>query len=128
MLGDMDAFQWVFYYGDRPAYETVGAAILQGWFARFPKMQLLLSEQGTVWAPYIIRKLDHAFLMGTQGHVGQARRCARATTSSSTASSRRSPRRTSTASSKRWASSRSCSAPTSPTAKGSPSRRPTSAS
>jgi predicted TIM-barrel fold metal-dependent hydrolase len=64
MLGDMNAFQWAFYYGDRPAMETVGAAILQGWFARFPKMQLLLSEQGTVWVPYTVRKLDHAFLMG----------------------------------------------------------------
>jgi predicted TIM-barrel fold metal-dependent hydrolase len=71
MLGDMDAFQWVFYYGDRPAYETVGAAILQGWFARFPKMQLLLSEQGTVWAPYIIRKLDHAFMMGRRATWGK---------------------------------------------------------
>jgi len=55
MLGDMDAFQWVFYYGDRPAMETVGAAILQGWFNRFPNMKLLLSEQGTVWLPYTLR-------------------------------------------------------------------------
>jgi predicted TIM-barrel fold metal-dependent hydrolase len=70
MLGDMDAFQWVFYYGDRPAMETVGAAILQGWFARFPNMQLLLSEQGTVWLPYTIRKLDHAFLMGRRATWG----------------------------------------------------------
>jgi predicted TIM-barrel fold metal-dependent hydrolase len=67
MLGDMDAFQWVFYYGDRPAMETVGAAILQGWFERFPNMQLLLSEQGTVWLPYLLRKMDHAFLMGRKG-------------------------------------------------------------
>jgi predicted TIM-barrel fold metal-dependent hydrolase len=67
MLGDMDAFQWVFYYGDRPAMETVGAAILQGWFEKFPKMQLLLSEQGTVWLPYLLRKMDHAFLMGRRG-------------------------------------------------------------
>jgi predicted TIM-barrel fold metal-dependent hydrolase len=71
MLGDMDSFQWVFYYGDRPAMETVGAAILQGWFARFPKMQLLLSEQGTVWVPYTIRKLDHAFLMGRRATWGK---------------------------------------------------------
>ncbi len=71
MLGDMDAFQWVFYYGDRPAMETVGAAILQGWFARFPKMQLLLSEQGSVWVPYTIRKLDHAFLMGRRATWGK---------------------------------------------------------
>ena len=67
MLGDMDAFQWVFYYGDRPAMETVGAAILQGWFERFPNMKLLLSEQGTVWLPYLIRKMDHAFMMGRPG-------------------------------------------------------------
>jgi predicted TIM-barrel fold metal-dependent hydrolase len=67
MLGDMDAFQWVMYYGDRPAYETVAAAILQGLFARFPNIRLLLSEQGTVWVPYIVRKMDHAFLMGRRG-------------------------------------------------------------
>jgi predicted TIM-barrel fold metal-dependent hydrolase len=71
MLGDMDAFQWVFYYGDRPAMETVGAAILQGWFARFPNMQLLLSEQGTVWLPYTLRKLDHSFLMGRRATWGK---------------------------------------------------------
>ncbi len=101
MLGDMDAFQWVFYYGDRPAMETVGAAILQGWFARFPKMQLLLSEQGTVWLPYTIRKLDHAFLMGRRATWGTLDRCVRASTSRTTASSRRSPRRTSTGWSRR---------------------------
>jgi predicted TIM-barrel fold metal-dependent hydrolase len=74
MLGDMDAFQWVFYYGDRPAMETVGAAILQGWFERFPKMQLLLSEQGTVWLPYLIRKMDHAFMMGRRGTWAKLRK------------------------------------------------------
>jgi predicted TIM-barrel fold metal-dependent hydrolase len=71
MLGDMDAFQWVFYYGDRPAMETVGAAILQGFFARFPNMKLLLSEQGTLWVPYLIRKLDHAFFMGRRATWGK---------------------------------------------------------
>jgi len=71
MLGDMDALQWVLYYGDRPAYETVAAAVLQGLFARFPNVQLLLSEQGTVWLPYIVRKLDHAFLMGRRATWGQ---------------------------------------------------------
>jgi len=69
-VGDMNAFQWVMYYGDRPAYETVAAAILQGLFARFPNVKLLLSEQGTVWVPYIVRKMDHAFLMGRRGTWG----------------------------------------------------------
>ena len=71
MLGDMNALQWVLYYGDRPAMETVAAAILQGWFARFPKMQLLLSEQGTVWAPYMLRKMDHSFMMGRKASWGK---------------------------------------------------------
>jgi predicted TIM-barrel fold metal-dependent hydrolase len=73
-LGGMTAFQWVLYHGDRPAMETVAAAILQGWFARFPDMLLLLSEQGTVWAPYIVRKMDHAFLMGRRGTWGALER------------------------------------------------------
>src|SRR4029450_9229846 len=64
MLGDMNALQWVLYYRDRPASAPVAAAILQGLFNRFPNVKLLLSEQGTVWVPYIVRKMDHAFLMG----------------------------------------------------------------
>ena len=71
ILGDMDAFQWAMYYGDRPAYETVAAAVLQGWFARFPKMKLLLSEQGTLWVPYLLRKMDHAFMMGRRATWGK---------------------------------------------------------
>jgi len=64
ILGDMTAFQWVMYYGDRPAYELAAAAILQGFFNRFPNVKLLLSEQGTVWVPYFVRKMDHAALLG----------------------------------------------------------------
>jgi predicted TIM-barrel fold metal-dependent hydrolase len=71
MLGDMNAFQWMMYYGDRPAYETVAAAVLQGLFNRFPNVNLLLSEQGTVWLPYITRKMDHAFLMGRRATWGK---------------------------------------------------------
>jgi predicted TIM-barrel fold metal-dependent hydrolase len=59
------------YYGDRPAYETVAAAILQGLFNRFPNVQLLLSEQGTVWVPYLVRKMDHAFLLGRKATWGK---------------------------------------------------------
>jgi predicted TIM-barrel fold metal-dependent hydrolase len=69
-VGDMDAFQWAMYYGDRPAMETVAAAILQGWLARFPNIKLLISEQGTMWVPYLVRKMDHAFLMGRKATWG----------------------------------------------------------
>ncbi|HEX5587160.1 MAG TPA: amidohydrolase family protein [Acidimicrobiia bacterium] len=71
MLGDMNAFQWMMYYGDRPAYEMVAAAVLQGIFQRFPNVKLLLSEQGTVWMPYIVRKMDHAFMMGRKATWGK---------------------------------------------------------
>ncbi|MBW8824901.1 MAG: amidohydrolase family protein, partial [Acidobacteria bacterium] len=30
----------------------------------FPNIKVCLSELGTVWVPYTIRKMDHAFLMG----------------------------------------------------------------
>jgi predicted TIM-barrel fold metal-dependent hydrolase len=63
-FGDFDAFQWVMYWGDRPAMELTSALILHNFFGRFPKIRVLLSEMGTVWVPYTLRKADHAFLMG----------------------------------------------------------------
>jgi predicted TIM-barrel fold metal-dependent hydrolase len=59
-----DAFQWLHYWGDRPAMETVSALIFHGLFERFPNLRVVFSEQGTVWVPYLVRKMDHAFLMG----------------------------------------------------------------
>jgi predicted TIM-barrel fold metal-dependent hydrolase len=64
VFGDFDAFQWMMYWGDRPAIELTSALILHNFFGRFPKMRVLLSEQGTVWLPYTLRKMDHAFMMG----------------------------------------------------------------
>ena len=63
-FGDFDAFQWMMYWGDKPAYELTAALILHNFFGRFPNMKVLLAEVGTVWVPYILRKMDHAFLMG----------------------------------------------------------------
>jgi predicted TIM-barrel fold metal-dependent hydrolase len=71
MLGDMDAFQYLFYYGDRPAMETVGAAILQGLFARFPHIKLLISEQGSLWVPYLIKGMDNTYFMGRKATWGK---------------------------------------------------------
>jgi predicted TIM-barrel fold metal-dependent hydrolase len=61
---DFDAFQWMMYWGDRPAIELTSALVLHNFFGRFPNMKVCLSEQGTVWVPYTIRKMDHAFMMG----------------------------------------------------------------
>jgi predicted TIM-barrel fold metal-dependent hydrolase len=64
VFGDFDAFQWVMYWGDRPAMELVAGLILHNFFGRYPNIRICLSEQGTVWVPYTLRKMDHAFLMG----------------------------------------------------------------
>jgi predicted TIM-barrel fold metal-dependent hydrolase len=64
VFGDFDAFQWMMYWGDRPAIELTSALILHNFFGRFPNIKVCLSEQGTVWLPYTLRKMDHAFLMG----------------------------------------------------------------
>ena len=64
VFGDFDAFQWMMYWGDRPAMELTAALVLQNFFGRFPNIRVCLSEQGTVWLPYTLRKMDHAFLMG----------------------------------------------------------------
>jgi len=69
-FGDFDAFQWMMYWGDRTAYELTAALILQNFFGRFPNMRVCLSELGTVWLPYTLRKMDHAFMMGRRATWG----------------------------------------------------------
>ena len=64
VFGDFDAFQWMMYWGDRPAMELTASLILHNFFGRYPNIHVCLSEQGTVWLPYTLRKMDHAFLLG----------------------------------------------------------------
>jgi predicted TIM-barrel fold metal-dependent hydrolase len=64
VFGDFNAFQWMMYWGDRPAMELTAGLILHNFFGRFPNIKVCLSEMGTVWLPYTLRKMDHAFLMG----------------------------------------------------------------
>jgi predicted TIM-barrel fold metal-dependent hydrolase len=71
VLRDFDGLQYALYWGDRPAMETVASTIMHGLFGRFPGVHLCLSEQGTVWLPYILRKLDHAYLLGRQARFGR---------------------------------------------------------
>lgn len=69
-FGDFDAFQWAMYWGDRPAMEMTAGLILHDFFGRFPNIRVCLSEMGTVWLPYTLRKMDHAFLMGRKARYG----------------------------------------------------------
>jgi len=74
VLGDFNALQWVLYWCDRPAMETVTSMILHGLFERFPKIRVCMSEQGTTWLPYLLRKLDHAVRMGREAKWGRLER------------------------------------------------------
>ncbi len=65
-----NAFQWVSYWSDRPIMETVTAMMFHNLFGRFPKVKVLIAEFGTPWLPYLIRKLDHAALLGRRPKYG----------------------------------------------------------
>jgi predicted TIM-barrel fold metal-dependent hydrolase len=67
------AFQWFAYWGDRPVMESVAAMIFHGLFQRFPNVRVALSEQGSVWLPYTLRKMDHAFMMGKKSPYAEIR-------------------------------------------------------
>ena len=53
--------------------ETVAGMIMHNLFGRFPNLHVLVAEQGTIWLPYILRKLDHAPCDGSRREMGQAR-------------------------------------------------------
>ncbi|HEX5586663.1 MAG TPA: amidohydrolase family protein [Acidimicrobiia bacterium] len=65
-----DAFQWVAYWSDRPIMDTVTAMMFHNFFGRFPNTKVLIAEFGTVWVPYLLRKLDHATMLGRRPKWG----------------------------------------------------------
>lgn len=67
---DFNGFQWVNYWADRPIMETVTAMMYHNLFGRFPKIKVLIAEFGTVWVPYLLRKLDHAAMLGRKPKWG----------------------------------------------------------
>jgi predicted TIM-barrel fold metal-dependent hydrolase len=74
VLRDFDALQWALYWGDRPAMDTVASMIFHDLFGRFPGIRVCLAEQGTVWLPYLLRKLDHTHLLGRRAKWGRLER------------------------------------------------------
>jgi len=67
---EYNAFQWVSYWSDRPVMETITAMMFHNLFGRFPKIKVLIAEFGTPWLPYLVRKLDHAALLGRKPKWG----------------------------------------------------------
>jgi predicted TIM-barrel fold metal-dependent hydrolase len=68
--GDLNALQWINYWGDGPIMETVSAMMFHNLFGRFPNIRVCLAEWGTVWAPYLLRKMDHAYMLGRKTKWG----------------------------------------------------------
>ncbi len=74
VFGDFDAFQWMMYWGDRPVLELTAALIFHNFFGRFSNIKVCLSEMGTVWLPYALRKMDHSYLMGRKAKWSESGR------------------------------------------------------
>jgi predicted TIM-barrel fold metal-dependent hydrolase len=64
---EKSALQWSSFYGDRPIMETFAACILHNLFGRFPKVQLLSVENGSLWVPYLLAVMDKMKGMGRNG-------------------------------------------------------------
>lgn len=65
-----DAFQWLNYWGDRPVMESISSLIFDNLFTRFPNVKVGIIEHGTVYLPYLLRKMDHAILTGRSTRNG----------------------------------------------------------
>lgn len=61
------AFQWSCFYGDRPIIDTVAALIFHNLFGRFPNVNLLSVENGSLWVGYAMALLDKMKGMGRNG-------------------------------------------------------------
>jgi len=70
-FGQFSNFQWMMYWGDRPALELTAGLILQNFFGRFPNIKVCLSEMGAVWVPYCVRKMDHSYMLGRRSAFGK---------------------------------------------------------
>jgi predicted TIM-barrel fold metal-dependent hydrolase len=74
VLREFGGLQWALFWGDRPAMDTVASLIMHNLFGRFPKVRVCLSEQGTVWLPYLLRKLDATYFLGRGARFGRLER------------------------------------------------------
>ena len=63
-FGDFDAFQWIMYWGDRPAMELTAGHDPAQPLRAVPEHPRVPLGAGHGLVPYTVRKMDHAFLMG----------------------------------------------------------------
>jgi predicted TIM-barrel fold metal-dependent hydrolase len=61
------AFQWSCFYGDRPIMDTVAAFIFHNLFGRFPNVNVVSVENGSLWVSYLMKAMDKMKGMGRNG-------------------------------------------------------------
>jgi predicted TIM-barrel fold metal-dependent hydrolase len=61
------AFQWTNLYGDRPIMDTISALVLHNLFGRFPNIQCVSVENGSLWVPYLLKAMNKMNGMGRNG-------------------------------------------------------------
>jgi predicted TIM-barrel fold metal-dependent hydrolase len=64
---EKSALQWASFYGDRPIMDTFAACIFHNLFGRFPSLQFLSVENGSLWVPYLLASMDKMKGMGRSG-------------------------------------------------------------
>lgn len=65
--GGRSAYQWTMLYRDRPIMDTLAILIYHNLFGRFPNVQVVSVENGSIWVPYLLRAMDNMKGMGRNG-------------------------------------------------------------
>jgi predicted TIM-barrel fold metal-dependent hydrolase len=65
--GGRSAFQWTMLYRDRPIMDTLAILIYHNLFGRFPGLQVMSVENGSIWVPYLLKAMDNMKGMGRNG-------------------------------------------------------------
>ena len=61
------AFQWTCLYGDTAIMHTIASLIFHNLFGRFPNVQVMSVEHGSLWVPYLLGAMDKMKGMGRNG-------------------------------------------------------------
>jgi len=64
---EQSAFQWTSFYGDRPIMDTISSLVFHNFFGRFPNVDVMSVENGSLWVPYLLDAMDKMKGMGRNG-------------------------------------------------------------
>lgn len=64
---EQSAFQWTSFYGDRPIMDTISSLVFYNFFGRFPNIDVMSVENGSLWVGYLMDVMDKMKGMGRNG-------------------------------------------------------------